>query len=363
MNSIRSARGTYATIGHSVSVSKRASALNETARVTMRPSTSGSATFIAMSRAESPCVPFAQSSSRPPRQHDLEHGPSARVERGLPAFGRARRGDREPGRVEDEAHAHVLEHGGHEIRGDGIPEARHVEREGVHPAPAKGRDQRVDGSEVGGLHVGAVEDDGGARGALGPSRDDLVEAARPGRRVVETGAGKRGGLAPLGRKSDELGRESEQAAGVRRPPVHAVLPQAMGIGGRHGAERGEFGVGLVVAREEREGDRRRPAGGDDLLHAVRPVARAPQHPRNDELRARDHRLDMEVHRHRVGELHQVREAERGKLAIEFGARACDARELRVRGGEEDDVPRRLAEVDGLGLVDRRPRLGAQQVQR
>ena len=137
----------------------------------------------------------------------------------------------------------------------------------------------------------------------------------------------------------------------------------MGVGGRHGAERGEFGVGLVVAREEREGDRRRPAGGDDLLHAVRPVARAPQHPRNDELRARDHRLDMEVHRHRVGELHQVREAERGKLAVESGARPCDARELGVRGGEEDDVPGRLAEVDGLGLVDRRPRLGAQQVQR
>ena len=32
----------------------------------MRPSTSGSATFIAMSRAESPCIPLSQSSSRPP---------------------------------------------------------------------------------------------------------------------------------------------------------------------------------------------------------------------------------------------------------------------------------------------------------
>ena len=66
VNSTRSARGAYATTGHSVSASNRASALNDTARARMRPSTSGSATFIAMSRADSPCVPLAQLSSSPP---------------------------------------------------------------------------------------------------------------------------------------------------------------------------------------------------------------------------------------------------------------------------------------------------------
>ena len=66
VNSTRSARGAYATTGHSVSASNRASALNDTARVRMRPSTSGSATFIATSRAESPCVPPAQPASSLP---------------------------------------------------------------------------------------------------------------------------------------------------------------------------------------------------------------------------------------------------------------------------------------------------------
>ena len=40
--------------------------MNDTARERMRPSTSGSATFIAMSRADSPCVPLAQPASSPP---------------------------------------------------------------------------------------------------------------------------------------------------------------------------------------------------------------------------------------------------------------------------------------------------------
>ena len=74
VNSTRSARGAYATTGHSVSASNRASALNDTARARMRPSTSGSATFIATSRAESPCVPLAQPASSPPARTTCNTG-------------------------------------------------------------------------------------------------------------------------------------------------------------------------------------------------------------------------------------------------------------------------------------------------
>ena len=299
----------------------------------------------------------------PPREHHLEHRPAARVEgRGAP-LGRARRRDREPGRIQHEAYPRVREHGGDEVRGDRVLEARHVERERVHPACAEGVHESVDGGEVRRLDVRAVEDDGGGGSALDPPGGHLVEAARPALRMVEPGPGERSRLPPLGRVPDEVGREGEEVPGVRGPAVHAVLPEAMGALGRHRAEGGELGVRLVVARKQGKRDRPGPARLDDLLDPVGPVARAPQHPGDDEPRARDHRLDVEVHRHRVGELHEVREPERREAIAEAGARAREARELGVRGGEEDDVARGLAEVDRLRLVDRRTRLRAQQVHR
>ena len=308
-------------------------------------------------------MPRSQSSSRPPREHHLEHRPAARVEGRRAPFRGARRRDREPGRVQHEAHPRVREHGGDEVRGDRILEARHIERERVHAARAEGVHQGVHRGEVRRLNVCAVEDDGGGGSALDPPRDHIVEAARPALRMVEAGPGERRGLAPLGRMPNEVGGEGEEVPGVRGPAVHAVLPQAVGALRRHRAERRELGVGLVVAGKEGERDRPGPARLDELLRPVGPVAGAPQHPGDDEPRVRDHRLDVEIHRHRVGELHEVREAERGEVVAEAGPRPREARELGVRGGEEDDVARGLAEVDRLRLVDRRPRLRAQQVHR
>ena len=297
------------------------------------------------------------------REHRLEHRPAGRVEGGRAPFRRTRRRDREPGRVEHEARARLRQHALDEVRGDRVLEARDVDRKRVHAARAEGVHQRVDGGEVRGLDVGAVEDDGRDGGCIDPLGGHLLEAARPAFRMVEAGPRERRGLPPLGRMPDEIGREGEEVSGVRRPPVHAVLPQAVGALGRHRAERRELGVRLVVAGKEGEGDRPRPARLDDLLHPVGPVARAPEDPRDDELRARDHRLDVEVHRHRVAELHEVREPQGREVAVETGARAREARQLGVRGGEEDDVARSLAEVDRIRLVDRRSRLCAQQVHR
>ena len=281
----------------------------------------------------------------------------------MPPLGRAWRRDREPGGVQHEARVRLREHGGDEVRGDRVLEARHVERERIHAARPEGVHEGVDRGEVRGLDVGAVEDDGRGGGTVDPASGHLVEAARAAFRMVEASPGERGGLPPLGRVPDEVRREREEIPGVRRPAVHAVLPQPMGALGGHRAEGGELGVRLVVARKEGERSRPGPARLDELLHPVGPVAGAAQHPGDHEPRVRDHRLDVEVHRHRVGELHEVREPERGEVVAEAGARAREARELGVRGGEEDDVARGLAEVDRLRLVDRRSSLRAQQVHR
>ena len=211
--------------------------------------------------------------------------------------------------------------------------------------------------------MGAVEDDGRGGRTGGPPRHDVVEAAGPEPRPVEAGPRQRGGLAPFDRVADEVGREGEEVARVRRAAVHAVLPQAVGGLRRNGAERGELGIRLVVAGKERERNRRGPAGLGKLLDPVGPIACAPEHPRDDELRPRDHRVDVEVHRHRMGELHEVGEPQRGEAVAEAGARAGEAGQLGVRGGEEDDVAGGLSEIDGLGLVDRRAGPGLEEVHR
>ena len=240
------------------------------------------------------------------REHHLQHRPAGRVERRGPAP-RPRRGHREAGGVQHHPRPAPLQHPLDQIRRGRILQARYVERERVHPARGEGVRQRVDGGEVGRLHVGAVEDDGGGGRIGGPSRDEVVEAAGAEARPVEAGPRQRGGLAPFGRVADEVGREGEEVARVRRAAVHAVLPQAVGGLRRDGAESGERGIRLVVAGKERERNRRGPAGLGDLLDPVGPVAGASEHPRDDELRPRDHRVDVEVHRHRMGELHEVGE--------------------------------------------------------
>ena len=62
-NEMRSPRALYVAIGHSVVSSKNASPLKLTARDKILPSTSGRATFIAISRADRPLSPLSQSFS------------------------------------------------------------------------------------------------------------------------------------------------------------------------------------------------------------------------------------------------------------------------------------------------------------
>ena len=296
------------------------------------------------------------------REHHLKHGPAARIERRRPAF-RPRRGHREAGGVQHYPRLRQLQHPLDEVRRSRVLQARDVERKRIHPARAEGARQRVDGGEVGRLHVGAVEHDGRGGRAVDPPRHEVVEAAGPEARPVEAGPRQRGGLAPFDRVADEVGREGEQVARIRRPAMHAVLPQAVGGLRRYGAERGERRVRLVVAGKERERNGRSPAGLGELLDPVGPVAGAPEHPRDDELRLRDDRIDVEVHRHRMGELHEVGEPQRGEAVAEAGARASEAGQLGVRGGEEDDVAGGLSEIDGFGLVDRRAGSGLEEVHR
>ncbi len=74
---MRSATGRMVTMSHSVAASRRADDLNATARVMTRPSTSGSAMFMAMSRGPSPAAESRHCSSVVPARITCNTGQSA----------------------------------------------------------------------------------------------------------------------------------------------------------------------------------------------------------------------------------------------------------------------------------------------
>ena len=73
-------------------------------------------------------------------------------------------------------------------------------------------------------------------------------------------------------------------------------------------------------------------------------------------------VGVAVDREVVAELHQVGEAERRRAIAESGLRLGEAGELGIGGREQHDIPRRLAEVDGVGAVLDGAGLRREQVQ-
>ncbi len=179
---------------------------------------------------------------------------------------------------------------------------------------------------------------------------------------MQPGADQRFGFQPLGvGVADQAGGETQEMPRVLRPAVDEVLPQAMAGLGCQRREFGKFGVGLVVARQERDLGAGVAAGARDLVDAVRPVAAPAQKPHHDKLGLGDDRLDVEIDRHVVAELHQVGETERRETGAQAGARVSQHGELGIGGRQHDDVAGRLAEIDRLGPVGDGAGLGGEKM--
>ena len=180
-------------------------------------------------------------------------------------------------------------------------------------------------------------------------------------RPVEAGAQQRRRLPPLRGPAQETRGVGQEVGGVLGPAVDAVLPQAVAGLGRHQAEAGELGVGLVVARHQGQRDVPAAAALDHLLDAVGPVAHPAQEPHHHQPGVADHGLDVEVHREVVGEVEQAGEAQAGDAVAQAGVGRGQRAELAVGGREHDDVARALAQVDGLAAVRDAAGLGRQEM--
>ncbi len=105
-----------------------------------------------------------------------------------------------------------------------------------------------------------------------------------------------------------------------------------------------------------------PGDGDELLDAVGPVAPPPQQAHDDEAGAGRDALDMKVDRHGVAEAQQIGQTQAREVGRQPRPCGGEAGELGVGGGKDEDVARRLAQIDRRLGVGQRGQLGAQEVQ-
>ena len=135
-------------------------------------------------------------------------------------------------------------------------------------------------------------------------------------------------------------------------PARAEIGVEAGAGlGRQGREGVEARVRPVVAGQHREPHAVGPGDRGGALDAVAPVVEAAEAADDADPGAGDHRVDVEIDRHRVAQLRHLGEPQRGQAR--FGrVRAGDGRQIRIGEGQEHDLARRLAEIDGrLALVE------------
>jgi len=79
----------------------------------------------------------------------------------------------------------------------------------------------------------------------------------------------------------------------------------------------------------------------------------------------DHGVDVEINAHVVAEVHDVGEAQGGRLRIGLKPPRLgvgQGRQFRVGGGQHDDVARRLAQVEGFRSVVDEAGLGGKKMQ-
>ena len=226
--------------------------------------------------------------------------------------------DREGGGVEDHRGRRGDEEADEGRRRDRVFQRGDEYRQRVEPALDQRLGEPDHRVEPGAFDQRPVEDEGHDRRALGPMRAGGIEIADPRARPVDACAQERaGGCGALGAIEQRAGM-GEEPHGVLRPALDEIGPERVVIFVGHGREAAQLRVGLVVAGQERQRHTGGVQVGGVLLGAVAPVADAAEHPGDDEPGVPRAALDMKVDRHRVGEMGEVGEPQRGR-GLHLGA--------------------------------------------
>ena len=120
-----------------------------------------------------------------------------------------------------------------------------------------------------------------------------------------------------------------------------ILPQPMQRFRRHGGQTAESRVGQVVAGQEGDRDTGGLAGGGDFVDPIGPIGATAEQPHDHQLRPAHDAVDINVDRHVVAQLQEVRQPQArpaGPSRLRFGQTG----DVGIRRRQHHDVARRLA---------------------
>lgn len=148
---------------------------------------------------------------------------------------------------------------------------------------------------------------------------------------------------------DQCIRIGEEAIRVLRAALVEIGPEPPAVLVVDAIEGGQALVRPVVARQRYEPDAIGDGGRQKGFQHVAEIAGPAEGTDDDEFGMPRRALDIGIDRHRVRQRGEAGEAQ-GRLAAPRAMGGGDGGEFRVGGGEEEDIARRLAKVDGLLAV-------------
>ena len=278
------------------------------------------------------------------RQHDLQHRRIGGIEHGRLVLAQRRKGrgvqDHPGPALSDELRELVLD-----CR---ILETADSDAEGREPFSVESLQERLDGRHIRCHQIGAIENDHRRRTVVCGRPNDGKRADRPGWLCLDVAA-------------QQIGGKTQRLAQVLRAARAKVGVEVGELVRGQGRDGSKARIWPVVARQCCEQHASVARQIADMLEPVAPVIETTQAAYDDEPGIGQDAIDIEIDRHRMPELLQAGEPQRRQQIGVVAPRRRQRREVAVRKGQDDDLRRRLAEVDGgLDLFETR-QLGRQDV--
>ncbi len=156
----------------------------------------------------------------------------------------------------------------------------------------------------------------------------------------------------------------QEAGRVRHTAMDEMLPETMGRLAIQCGSCGQFGIGLIVTGQEGDRDTCCPAGRRDFIDPVGPVAAPAQQPADHQFGGPDHLFHIEIDRHVVAQAQIICEPQGGRVGVGGEPRPVgdgQRGDLRIGGGQDQDITRALFQIDGFRSVIHRSRRCGEQM--
>ena len=301
-------------------------------------------------------------SQRAAGQNELQHRNTVFVEHGSRIFARRLRGGKTGG-VEHDVRRRLAKQAAQRLCRDRVFQTGNENRQGVQSLPGKPVHHGFHRFGSARLDQRAVETDRGDRCVFLPMPRSAVERADTLARIPQAGLQQRHCFRRFLAIAQQMTALEQEIAGVLRTALDEIAMQHAAAIWRQGGIFRQFFIRLVVTGQHRQLDPVCDGYGMQPFQPVGPIAFAAEYADDDKPGTGNRLLGIDIHRHRMGKLHEIGEAYGWCVLVQIACRSCKAAQFGVCGRKKNKIGGRLAEIDGLFAFIDRAFLGQQQMHR